>query len=340
MRFKKQYTLFLLLLFTLPGFSQYKYWMSKSVSVGNFLNDTKYGKNQRVKIYTQKKGNTTYLKLVNNSCFDTEYAFKFTYKNSYGQKKANYSLVSDGILRKGNKKYLKKYVGSARYISFERILKYINYELSGGEIAVWTYARIVQPEKVWSNDIVVLKCLGFNSHEAYKKAEKKYYDDLDKKRIEMAKKEKLAKLKKQEEWVNKGLDYHINHYNMKVKKGFFYPKVPVDSLSLIARHTGKYFLAINTGPKAYKDGALKLTDDQKYFLESQTVTSFSTAYDRKFYKWIKEAGIQLKFTPAVILLDPNGKVLFQRSLNTTQMKNEMSGIIQYISENLEILQED
>lgn len=333
---KKYLITFVLLLLSIVVYSQeYRYWMSQEVEASGPL-----VKNQRVVIYKKRISGTSYIKMVNKSCFDARYAIKIGFSSSR-RGKSRYFIERSGIIEKGETLYFKKNVSGTSYIRLHDYDYSVDYDDGldgmGGPKRV-SYFYPAQEKKIWSNDIVVLKCLGYKSNDDFvtkERAETKRLADaaMESFREEMRLK-KIADEKKLRAYLDKGLAYHIRNYDQKKKDGFYYG-VPMDSLEMIARYKGQYMIIVNVGP-GYRSGMFELDQDTEAFLNNQVVTGLSSARDRSFYKWTNQKSIEIKYTPAVIILGPDGQLLHKQSLNTTELKNGFATWARGISQLLEV----
>lgn len=285
-----------------PAHGQYKFWESQRILhiLGDNI-DPIIGK-KYLKIYKYKSDKTSKIKIVNNSCFDVTFKFKVSYLNVSGGSSI-YTKRMEGVIAKGQTKYYSKYVGNTKYIRLD--------EFEDGNMI--SMARVTQPEDVWSRDIVVLKCLGYNSTEQYKAAKKRYHDkekkilaDKNKKNYERNKKIADQKTKK---WIDKGIKYHITHYNKQRKKSF-YMGVPLDSLEMISKYESKYLLVINPRPfplKSVINDKYFIYGELKKFMTSKvTPVMLSPSENSAFWKFVKAKKLNIQQTPVAVLFDPNG----------------------------------
>jgi hypothetical protein len=326
----KKVLITLLLVFSIQtAFSQsYRYWMSYEVQA--FSNVVK---NQRVQFYKKKVNNRSYIKMVNNSCFDVRYSFRIVYAASK-RGKGVYAIEKKGIIKKGTSLYFEKYVPNTRYIGFRDYASDYN-EYGASKI---TYFYPAQEDDVWTRDIVVLNCLGFDSPTDYQAKKKATTARLAEEAMERFREEmklkKMADERKLRQYLDKGLEHHIQHYESKKKEGFYY-NVPMDSLEMIANYYGKYMIIVHTGP-GYRPGMFELGEEEETFLDNQIVTGLSHVRDRSFYPWAEKKKVKLSYTPAVIIMDPTGRVVYSQSLNTTQLKTGFATWVKGIAQSLPV----
>lgn len=327
----KKFLLVIALLLLLPadsiGQDKFRYWFSAEVMKYEF----EYPK---MTFYTKWKKNSVLIKMVNKSCFDLEYNLEFYVKKSgYGDTKF-FKTQYDGIIKAGDYKiFSREHRKEFKTLHASSIRTALLQDGNPTPFHIYTVA-----EDDWINNNKTLKCLGYNSKFELLDERKRKQEKFDREQARIKKEKERVKELKLKNWLNKGLDYHRLHYSKKGENGFFI-NVPPDSLEMFAKSRGQYLLVINTYPARYDLNELNFNEEQKAFVETNLIagtildTGKKKKYRKTFFDWADEKGLKVG-SPAIVLLDPNGKVIYSKYTNTKDIKIILPRLMAYIFQNL------
>lgn len=262
--------------------------------------------------------------IKNNSCYPIFYYVNIEYYNSK-QKRDNkispIKFIRDGGL--GPKKSDMISITIPKDYLYRR--GYKEYGKSDKGISV----KLQYSTTVLESSLEVVKCLGYNSIEDYKrqKEAKKKAKEGDKKKKEDA---------KRKAFLDKGIAYHLDKY-MKQKKGFYYINMdkdfPTDSLKIFAQKT-KRPLIVSYWPINWLLN--DLTDEQKKYIKYNFLFASNNTnimpvspYDNLF-KFVKNNNLEsnYKSTPWFAIIDGNGKIFSSGSTEIKQFKAWLDQLIQ------------
>lgn len=292
-----------------------------------------------VYLAARKGSNIVKVMIKNDSCYGIDYRviLRFYDRNS--------NMIStfdrEGTIASGyesNHELYFSYDNVERFDLKKHSDHYEDFNISSAQISISEFETL-------PNNPRVASCLGYtpdefirlwNTHAAELLDKKNQKDLEEKRRKEKELEEENRKLEEENrkkereriEWISKGSDYHLQHYENKRTKGF-HTQMPLDEIVKLASHKRTRVIIINGA--FYDVNALAdALDDEAIEKLNKGMGIYMNNKTKDFWGFVRSNNIQINATPAVIILDENGKILESQSATFERIKNNINYIVKNV----------